>query len=85
MQHRTWFTSDRTGGTAIAIVMDEIPVTLQPSGMVDVEGLLGASMTVDFDDAVVLVAALSEAVEILRSRGTSERPDVLVWLHEHAS
>lgn len=85
MQHRNWFSSDRADGTAIATVMDDITVILQPSGLVDIEGPIGTSMTIDFDDAVVLIAALIEAVEILRNRGMSERPDVLAWLQEHAS
>ncbi|TCK65788.1 hypothetical protein [Curtobacterium sp. PhB136] len=85
MQHRNWFSSDRTDGTAIATVMDDLTVVLQPRGLVDIDGPIGTSMTIDFDDAVALLAALSEAVEILRTRGMSERPDVLVWVHDHAS
>ncbi|PZE28370.1 hypothetical protein [Curtobacterium sp. MCLR17_042] len=85
MQHRTWFSGDRNDGTAIATVMDDITAILQPSGLVDIEGPIGTSMTIDFDDAVVLIAALSEAVEILRARGLTERPDVLAWLDEHAT
>lgn len=85
MQHRNWFSSDRTDGTAIATVMNDLTVILQPCGLVDVEGPIATSMTIDFDDAVVLVAALTEAVEILRSRGLRERPDVLAWLDEHAT
>ena len=85
MQHRNWFSSDRNDGTSIATVMDDITVILQPSGLVDIEGPVGTSMTIDFDDAVVLIAALTEAVEILRARGLTERPDVVAWLQEHAS
>lgn len=85
MQHRTWFSSDRTDGTAIATVMDDITVILLPSGLVDIEGPIATSMTIDFHDAVVLIAALTEAVEIQRARGHAERPDVTAWLHEHAN
>lgn len=65
--------------------MGDLTVVLRPSGLVDVGRQIGTSMTIDFDDAVVLIAALTEAAEILRARGLTEPPDVVAWLHEHAS
>ncbi|QWS33056.1 hypothetical protein [Curtobacterium aetherium] len=45
---------------------------------------LSGSTTFDFDDAVVLVAVLTEGVRILRERGHRERDEVLAWLADHA-
>lgn len=84
MDQPTWFDDNQRDGSAVAIVMDDIAVTVEPSGLMTIDGPAGGSTTFDFDDAVVLVAVLTEGVQILRGRGHLERGEVLAWLADHA-
>ena len=84
MDQPTWFEDNHRDGSAVATVMDDIAVRIEPSGLMTIDGPAGGSTTFDFDDAVVLVAVLTEGVQILRGRGHRERGEVLAWLADHA-
>lgn len=64
--------------------MEDITVVVERSGLTTIDGPLSGSTTFDFDDAVVLVAVLTQGVRILRERGHRERDEVLTWLADHA-
>jgi hypothetical protein len=64
-------------------VMDDLTVTIDRSGLIEIDGPAGGGTTVDVDDAVVLAVVLSEAVSIMRARGWIERDDVSAWLRAH--
>lgn len=85
MDHRIWFDDDRRDGSAIATVMDDIAVTLEPSGLIRIEGPATGGTDLEFDDVVVLVEVLAEAVRIRRSQGHVERQEVVAWLAKHQS
>jgi len=85
MDQRTWFDDDHSDGSAVATVMDDIALIVEPSGLTTIDGPAGGSTTFGFDDAVVLVAVLTEGIQILRARGHRERHEVLAWLAEHGS
>lgn len=84
MDQRTWFDDDRSDGSAVATVMDDIAIFVGPSGLTTIDGPAGGATTFEFDDAVVLVAVLTEGIRILRERGHRERDEVLAWLADHA-
>lgn len=83
MDQRIWFDDDRSDGSAVATVMDDIAVSLEPSGLITIDGPAGGGTQLEFDDVVVLVEVLTEAVRIRRSQGHTERDDVLAWLAEN--
>ncbi len=83
MDQRVWFDDDRSDGSAVATVMDDISVSLERSGLIAIDGPAGGGTQLEFDDAVVLVEVLAEAVRIRRSQGYIEREVVLDWLTEH--
>lgn len=83
MQERTWFGETQSDGSTIAAVMDDIDVTIDRGGLITIDGPAGGRTTVEFDDAVPLIAALTEGVQILRHRGYVERTAVVDWMREH--
>lgn len=85
MEQRIWFDDDRSDGSAVATVMDDVAVGLEPSGLISIDGPAGGGTQLEFDDIVVLVEVLTEAVRIRRSQGHIERQEVLDWLTERHS
>lgn len=83
MQQRNWFTDDRSDGSSQATAMEDISVRIDASGLIEIDGPAGGGTTVDFDDAVVLVAVLAEGIRMLREKGCVERDSVAAWLEEH--
>ncbi|OII18419.1 hypothetical protein [Curtobacterium sp. MCBA15_013] len=83
MQERTWFSGQRSDGSMIATVMDDIDVTIDRGGLITINGPAGGCTTVEFDDAVPLIAALTEGVQILRDLGHTERTAIVEWMREH--
>lgn len=81
--HTRWFDTEHPDGTTVATVMDDISVVVDAANLITIDGPIGSSTTFDFNDAVALIEALREAIEILRDRGQSERDDVRTWLADH--
>ncbi len=71
---RIWFGPDRTDGTAVAQLADDLSVTLGTRDTMMIDGPGGAVLTIDMEDAADLAAALSEAVRILADRGLTLEP-----------
>ncbi|WP_412161654.1 hypothetical protein [Curtobacterium flaccumfaciens] len=67
---RTWFAKDRTDGTAVAQLADDLHVVLGTKDTMTINGPGRTILTVDMEDAFDLAAALAEAVQILTDRGT---------------
>lgn len=74
MQPHTWFTTQESDQSLVAVIMDDLHVHLSTLGTITICGPADAVVTIDFDDSVDLAAVLAEAVSILRLRGCQGVP-----------
>ncbi|RKR76366.1 hypothetical protein [Frondihabitans australicus] len=76
MPDKTLFAFDAHNRVDVAVITDDLHVTIGPHDTVTIHGWEGTTVSLDFDDTCDMVAVLADAVTILRDRGhrPAERP-----------